>query len=138
MDILPAIDLRNGLCVRLIRGDYEKETVFDDDPVTVAKRWVDQGARRMHIVDLDGAKDGVRGNQDVVSAIAKAIDIPIQLGGGIRDASEARMILDMGIDRVIIGTAAIEAPDEVQAAVDDLGADHVIVGIDAKDGLVQT
>ncbi|MBP64848.1 MAG: 1-(5-phosphoribosyl)-5-[(5-phosphoribosylamino)methylideneamino]imidazole-4-carboxamide isomerase [Chloroflexi bacterium] len=138
MDILPAIDLRNGLCVRLIQGDYEKETVFDDDPVTVAKRWVDQGARRMHIVDLDGAKDGVRGNQDAVSAIAKAIDIPIQLGGGIRDASEARMILDMGIDRVIIGTAAIEAPDEVQAAVDDLGADHVIVGIDAKDGIVQT
>ena len=138
MDILPAIDLRNGLCVRLIQGDYEKETVFDDDPVTVAKRWVEQGARRIHIVDLDGAKDGVRGNQDVVSAIAKAIDIPIQLGGGIRDASEARMILDMGIDRVIIGTAAIEAPDEVQAAVDDLGADHVIVGIDAKDGIVQT
>ena len=138
MDILPAIDLRNGLCVRLIQGDYEKETVFDDDPVTVAKRWVDQGARRMHIVDLDGAKDGVRSNQDAVSAIAKAIDIPIQLGGGIRDASEARMILDMGIDRVIIGTAAIEAPDEVQAAVDDLGADHVIVGIDAKDGIVQT
>ena len=138
MDILPAIDLRNGLCVRLIQGDYEKETVFDDDPVTVAKRWVDQGARRMHIVDLDGAKDGVRGNHDAVSAIAKAIDIPSQLGGGIRDASEARMILDMGIDRVIIGTAAIEAPDEVQAAVDDLGADHVIVGIDAKDGIVQT
>ena len=138
MDILPAIDLRNGLCVRLIQGDYEKETVFDDDPVTVAKRWVDQGARRMHIVDLDGAKDGVRGNKDTVSAIAKAVDIPIQLGGGIRDASEARMILDMGIDRVIIGTAAIEAPDEVQAAVDDLGADHVIVGIDAKDGIVQT
>ena len=138
MDILPAIDLRNGLCVRLIQGDYEKETVFDDDPVAVAKKWVDQGARRMHIVDLDGARDGVRANKDAVSAIAKAIDIPIQLGGGIRDASEARMILDMGIDRVIIGTAAIEAPDEVQAAVDDLGADHVIVGIDAKDGIVQT
>ena len=138
MDILPAIDLRNGLCVRLIQGDYEKETVFDDDPVAVAKKWADQGARRMHIVDLDGARDGVRGNKDAVSAIAKAIDIPIQLGGGIRDASEARKILDMGVDRVIIGTAAIEAPDEVEAAVDDLGSDHIIVGIDAKDGIVQT
>ena len=138
MDILPAIDLRNGLCVRLIQGDYEKETVFDDDPVAVAKKWTDQGARRMHIVDLDGARDGVRGNKDAVSAIAKAIDIPIQLGGGIRDAAEARKILDMGVDRVIIGTAAIEAPDEVQAAVDDLGSDHIIVGIDAKDGIVQT
>ena len=129
MDVLPAIDLRNGLCVRLIQGDYEKETVFDDDPVAVAKRWVDQGARRMHIVDLDGAKDGVRGNKDTVSAIAKAVDIPIQLGGGIRNAAEARMIIDMGVDRVIFGTSAIEAPDEVQAAVDDLGGDHVIVGI---------
>ena len=138
MDILPAIDLRNGLCVRLIQGDYEKETVFDDDPVAVAKKWADQGARRMHIVDLDGARDGVRGNKDAVSAIAKAIDIPIQLGGGIRDAAEARKILDMGVDRVIIGTAAIEAPDEVEAAVDDLGSDHIIVGIDAKDGIVQT
>ena len=138
MDILPAIDLRNGLCVRLIQGDYEKETVFDDDPVAVAKKWADQGARRMHIVDLDGARDGVRANKDAVSAIAKAIDIPIQLGGGIRDAAEARKILDMGVDRVIIGTAAIEAPDEVEAAVDDLGSDHIIVGIDAKDGIVQT
>ena len=95
MDILPAIDLRNGLCVRLIQGDYEKETVFDDDPVAVAKKWADQGARRMHIVDLDGARDGVRGNKDAVSAIAKAIDIPIQLGGGIRDAAEARKILSL-------------------------------------------
>ena len=138
MYILPAIDLRGGRCVRLTQGDYDRETVFDDDPAAVAKRWVDQGARRMHVVDLDGARDGVRGNADAVSAIVEAIDIPIQLGGGVRDAAEARRLIDMGIDRVIIGTAAIEAPDEVQAAVEDVGADHVIVGVDAKDGMVQT
>jgi len=138
MDIFPAIDLRDGRCVRLTQGDYDRETVFDDDPAAVAKRWVDQGARKMHVVDLDGARNGVRANADVVAAIVEAIDIPVQLGGGVRDAAEARRLIDMGVDRVIIGTAAIEAPDEVQKAVEDVGAEHVIVGVDAKDGMVQT
>jgi phosphoribosylformimino-5-aminoimidazole carboxamide ribotide isomerase len=138
MDILPAIDLRGGHCVRLTQGDYDRETVFDDDPAAVAQRWVDQGARRMHVVDLDGARDGIRANADAVSAIVEAIDIPVQLGGGVRSAAEARRLIDMGVDRVIIGTAAIEAPDEVQAAVEDVGTEHVIVGVDAKDGMVQT
>ena len=138
MDILPAIDLRNGHCVRLTQGDYDRETVFDDNPAAVAKRWVDQGARRMHVVDLDGARDGVRANADAVAAIVEAIDIPVQLGGGVRDAAEARRLIDLGVDRVIMGTAAIEAPDEVQKAVEDVGAEHVIVGVDAKDGMVQT
>ena len=138
MYILPAIDLRGGHCVRLTQGDYDRETVFDDDPGAVAQRWVDQGARRLHVVDLDGARDGVRGNANALAAIIEASDVPIQLGGGVRDAAEARRLVDMGVDRVIIGTAAIEAPDEVQAAVEDLGADHVIVGVDAKDGMIQT
>jgi len=138
MDIFPAIDLRDGRCVRLTQGDYDRETVFDDDPAAVAKRWADQGARKMHVVDLDGARNGVRANADVVAAIVEAIDIPVQLGGGVRDAAEARRLIDMGVDRVIIGTAAIEAPDEVQKAVEDVGAEHVIVGVDAKDGMVQT
>jgi len=138
MEILPAIDLRNGHCVRLTQGDYDRETVFDDDPVGVAKRWLDQGARRLHVVDLDGARDGVRGNADAVAAIVQAVDIPMQLGGGVRDAAEAHRLIDIGVDRVIIGTAAIEAPDEVRAVVDDIGTEHVIVGIDAKDGMVQT
>jgi phosphoribosylformimino-5-aminoimidazole carboxamide ribotide isomerase len=138
MDIFPAIDLRDGRCVRLTQGDYDRETVFDDDPAAVAKRWVDQGARKMHVVDLDGARNGVRANADVVAAIVEAIDIPVQLGGGVRDAAEARRLIDMGVDRVIIGTAAIEAPDEVQKAVEDVGVEHVIVGVDAKDGMVQT
>jgi phosphoribosylformimino-5-aminoimidazole carboxamide ribotide isomerase len=138
MEILPAIDLRNGHCVRLTQGDYDRETVFDDDPAAVAKRWVDQGARRLHVVDLDGARDGVRGNAEAVATIVKAVDVPIQLGGGVRDAAEALRLVDMGVDRVIIGTAAIEAPDEVQATVEDVGTEHVIVGVDAKDGMVQT
>jgi phosphoribosylformimino-5-aminoimidazole carboxamide ribotide isomerase len=138
MDIYPVIDLRNGNCVRLTQGDYDRETVFDDDPGAVAKRWVDQGARRLHVVDLDGARDGVRGNEGAISAILDAIDIPVQLGGGVRDAAEARRLVDKGVDRVIIGTAAIENPDEVRAAVEDVGSDHVIVSVDAKDGMVQT
>ncbi len=138
MEILPVIDLRNGNCVRLTQGDYDRETVFDHDPAAVAKRWVDQGARRLHMVDLDGARDGVRGNAEAIAAVLDAIDIPIQLGGGVRDAAEARRLVDMGVDRVIIGTAAIELPDEVQAAVEDVGEEHVIVSVDAKDGMVQT
>lgn len=138
MEILPVIDLRAGRCVRLTQGDYERETVFDDDPAAVARRWAAQGARRLHVVDLDGARDGVRGNAGAVSAIVDAVDIPIQLGGGIRDAGEARRLVDMGVDRVIFGTAAIEAPGEVRTAVENLGPEHVIVGIDAKDGMVQT
>lgn len=138
MDILPAIDLRGGHCVRLTQGDYDRETVFDDDPAAVARRWVDQGARRLHVVDLDGARSGVRANAAAVSAIVEAVDVPVQLGGGIRDADEASRLVDMGVDRVIFGTAAIAAPHEVEDAVDRLGAEHVIVGVDAKNGLVQT
>ena len=138
MEILPVIDLRDGRCVRLTQGDYDRETVFEDDPAAVARRWVAEGARRLHVVDLDGARDGVRGNAAVVAKIVKAVDIPVQLGGGIRDAPEAGTLVDMGVDRVIFGTAAIEAPDEVENAVRSVGAEHVIVSIDAKDGMVQT
>lgn len=138
MEILPAVDLRNGHCVRLNQGDYDRETVFDDDPAAVARRWEAAGARRMHVVDLDGARDGVRHNAEAVAAIVNAIDIPVQLGGGVRDAAEARRLIDSGVDRVIFGTAAIEAPDEIKAAVEDIGTEHVIVGVDARDGMVQT
>ena len=138
MEVLPAIDLRGGRCVRLAQGDYERETVFDEDPAAVGQRWVTHGARRLHVIDLDGARDGVRANAEAVSTIVEAVDIPVQLGGGIRSADEARKLVDIGVDRVIFGTAAVEAPDEIQAAVRDLGAEHVIVSIDARDGMVQT
>ncbi|MDA1279945.1 MAG: 1-(5-phosphoribosyl)-5-[(5-phosphoribosylamino)methylideneamino]imidazole-4-carboxamide isomerase [Chloroflexi bacterium] len=138
MEVLPVIDLRNGHCVRLTQGDFSRETVFDDDPAAVARRWVDQGARRIHVVDLDGARDGLRGNAAAVAAIIDASTVPVQLGGGVRTVVEASRLIDMGVDRVIFGTAAIEAPDEVESAVAELGPDHVIVGIDARDGMVQT
>jgi len=138
MDVLPAIDLRGGRCVRLTQGDYDRETVFDDDPAGVARRWVDAGARRLHIVDLDGARDGVRSNADAVTAILDAVDIPVQLGGGVRTEADAKQLVELGVDRVIFGTAAIEAPEQVANAVKFVGEDHVIVGVDAKDGMVQT
>jgi len=138
MDVLPAIDLRGGRCVRLTQGDYDRETVFDDDPAGVARRWVDAGARRLHIVDLDGARDGVRSNADAVTAILDAVDIPVQLGGGVRTEDDAKQLVELGVDRVIFGTAAIEAPEQVANAVKSVGEDHVIVGVDAKDGMVQT
>ncbi|MEK9674973.1 MAG: 1-(5-phosphoribosyl)-5-[(5-phosphoribosylamino)methylideneamino]imidazole-4-carboxamide isomerase [Chloroflexota bacterium] len=138
MDVIPAIDLRGGRCVRLTQGDYDRETVFDDDPAGVARRWVDAGARRLHIVDLDGARDGVRSNADAVTAILDAVDIPVQLGGGVRTEADAKQLVELGVDRVIFGTAAIEAPEQVANAVKSVGEDHVIVGVDAKDGMVQT
>jgi len=138
MDVLPAIDLRGGRCVRLTQGDYDRETVFDDDPAGVARRWVDAGARRLHVVDLDGARDGVRSNADAVTAILDAVDIPVQLGGGVRTEADAMQLVNLGVDRVILGTAAIEAPEQVANAVKSVGEDHVIVGVDAKDGMVQT
>ncbi|MGA0275497.1 MAG: 1-(5-phosphoribosyl)-5-[(5-phosphoribosylamino)methylideneamino]imidazole-4-carboxamide isomerase [Dehalococcoidia bacterium] len=138
MDVIPAIDLRGGRCVRLTQGDYDRETVFDDDPAGVARRWVYAGARRLHIVDLDGARDGVRSNADAVTAILDAVDIPVQLGGGVRTEADAKQLVELGVDRVIFGTAAIEAPEQVANAVKSVGEDHVIVGVDAKDGMVQT
>jgi phosphoribosylformimino-5-aminoimidazole carboxamide ribotide isomerase len=138
MEVIPAIDLRGGKCVRLRQGDYDKETVFDADPVAVAQRWVEAGATRLHVVDLDGARDGMRANAGAVEAIVKSAGLPVQLGGGIRTVRDARYLLGLGVDRVIFGTAAIEAPDEVAAATAELPAERVLVSVDARDGFVQT
>ncbi len=138
MEVIPAIDLLDGKCVRLVQGDYEQKRVFDDDPVSVAARWIKAGATRLHVVDLDGARDGVRANADAVSAIVSSVDVPVQLGGGIRTAKDASEMRGLGVERVIFGTAAVTAPDEVAQAVSDLGPEHVIVGVDARDGKVQT
>ncbi len=136
MEVIPAIDLRGGRCVRLEQGDYARETVFDNDPVEVGRRWVAAGAQRIHVVDLDGARDGVRTNAAVVEALVQAVQVPVQLGGGVRDARTAAETLALGVDRVIFGTAALEAPDEVARAVAEQGAERVIVSVDARDGLV--
>ena len=136
--IIPAIDLKDGKCVRLKQGRMEDDTVFSDDPLAMASRWVKEGARRLHLVDLNGAFDGVPVHKDVVTAIAKAYpNLPIQLGGGIRSLDTIRHYLEAGLTYIIIGTKAVEQPEFVEQACQEF-AGHIIVGIDAKDGMVAT
>ena len=136
MLLIPAIDLKDGKCVRLRQGRMEDETIFGDDPVAVAERWVEAGARRLHMVDLNGAFAGKPVNAAAVRAVAEAFpDLPIQVGGGIRDEETVQAYLDAGVQFTIIGTAAVSAPH----FVNDLCAEfpgHIIVGLDAKDGKV--
>jgi phosphoribosylformimino-5-aminoimidazole carboxamide ribotide isomerase len=137
MHVIPAIDLLDGQCVRLHQGDYDQVTRFSTDPVAQALDWQRQGARRLHLVDLDGARRGEPVNDAVVRAIAAALAIPVQLGGGVRTAERAEELLACGLDRVILGTVALEEPDLVR----ELARRHpgrIVVGIDARDGRVAT
>ncbi len=136
MLIIPAIDLKDGKCVRLRQGDMDQETVFSDDPVAMAARWVEAGARRIHLVDLNGAFAGEPKNAHVVEAICKAYpDLPMQVGGGIRDEETIQTYLDAGVQYVIIGTKAVTAPHFVNDICLEFPG-HIIVGLDAKDGKV--
>ena len=136
MLLIPAIDLKDGRCVRLRQGRMEDETVFGDDPVAVAQRWVDAGARRLHMVDLNGAFEGKPVNAGVIRAVAEAFpDLPIQVGGGIRDEETVQAYLDAGVQYVIIGTRAVSAPHFVNDLCVEFPG-HIIVGLDAKDGKV--
>lgn len=136
MLLIPAIDLKDGKCVRLRQGRMDDETVFSDDPISVAKRWEDAGARRLHIVDLDGAFAGKPVNATVIHEISEACpDLPIQVGGGIRDEDTVQAYLDAGVQYVIIGTKAVSAPHFVNDLCLEFPG-HVIVGLDAKDGKV--
>lgn len=138
MLVIPAIDLKDGKCVRLRKGVMDDSTVFSDDPVAMAKQWVDQGGRRLHLVDLNGAFAGEPVNGDVVTAIAKAYpDMPIQIGGGIRSASTIEYYLNAGVNYVIIGTKAVKEPEFVTEMCKAFEG-HIIVGLDAKAGLVAT
>ena len=138
MELIPAIDLRGGKCVRLRQGDYAQETVFGDDPVAMAKRWEDEGAARLHLVDLDGAKAGEPRNHEVVGKIAEALSIPCQLGGGIRTEATIRQLLeDVGVGRVIVGTQALKEPDWFQSMAEQF-PDRVCLGLDARDSMVAT
>lgn len=135
MLLIPAIDLKNGQCVRLRQGKMDDVTVFSDDPVTVAKRWADEGAERLHVVDLDGAIKGQPMNHKVIEKIVGAVKIPVQVGGGVRDEDTVQRLLDAGAQYIIIGTKAVSAPHFLH----DLCLEyprHIIVGIDAKDGRV--
>ncbi|HGY5535511.1 MAG: 1-(5-phosphoribosyl)-5-[(5-phosphoribosylamino)methylideneamino]imidazole-4-carboxamide isomerase [Prochlorococcus sp.] len=137
MEIIPAIDLLNGSCVRLHQGDYEKVTHFNEDPVAQALDWQQQGATRLHLVDLDGAKSGQPVNDSSVRAIISALNIPVQLGGGVRTLQRAEELLAFGLERVILGTVAIEQPQLVkQLAQNNPG--RIVVGIDANNGKVAT
>ena len=135
MDLFPAIDLRDGKCVRLHQGDYDQETVYGDDPVAQAVAFADAGAGWIHVVDLDAARTGVPENRDVVAAIADAVSVPVQTGGGIRSVEAASILFEAGVERVVIGTAALKDPGLVRT----LARDHrVAVGLDAKSGEVAT
>jgi len=136
MLLIPAIDLKEGKCVRLRQGRMEDDTVFSEDPVAVAGRWVEAGAKRLHLVDLDGAFAGKPKNADIIHAIVSAYpNVPVQIGGGIRDEDTIQGYLDAGVEYVIIGTKAVSEPHFVRdAAIEFPG--HIIVGLDAKDGKV--
>lgn len=137
MNIIPAIDLLDGRCVRLYQGDYNQAQTFNDDPIAVAQDWVEQGATRLHLVDLDGAKTGKPTNYQVIEAIANTINIPVQVGGGLRTRDNVATLFNLGVERAILGTIAVEQPQLVA----DLCAEfpgHIAVGIDARNGKVAT
>jgi phosphoribosylformimino-5-aminoimidazole carboxamide ribotide isomerase len=135
---IPAIDIRGGRCVRLVQGDYARERVFADDPVAMARHWAEQGAPRLHVVDLDGARDGTRANASVIRQAIGAVSIPVQVGGGVRSLQAAQHLLDDGADRVVVGTAAAENPGALRTWLAALDPERLIVGVDARDGLVAT
>jgi phosphoribosylformimino-5-aminoimidazole carboxamide ribotide isomerase len=133
-EVVPAVDVQDGEVVQLVQGERGTETTYGD-PVAAARRWVDAGARTLHLVDLDGAFEGERVNADAVERVVDAVDVPVQLGGGIRSAAGAQDVLDRGVDRVILGTAAVQEPSIVEA-VSDTHPGSVVVSLDAKDGEV--
>jgi phosphoribosylformimino-5-aminoimidazole carboxamide ribotide isomerase len=137
MDVIPAIDLLEGRCVRLYQGDYSLSQVFNDNPVEVAQQWVEQGATKLHVVDLDGAKAGKLVNQAAIEAIAKAVSVPIQVGGGLRTQSSVQQVLNLGVQRAILGTSAVKQPQLVQQLCQEFPG-QIIIGIDARNGLVAT
>jgi phosphoribosylformimino-5-aminoimidazole carboxamide ribotide isomerase len=136
MEVIPSIDLKSGRCVRLYQGDYQRETVYSEDPLAVAQSWQDQGAPRLHLVDLDGAAAGTPVNLDTVSNIIDRLTIPVQVGGGIRDQQTAQRLLDSGAHRVVIGTAAVEDPLLVRQLCQKYGSHRVVVAVDAREGQV--
>jgi len=140
VEIFPAIDLRDGKVVRLRQGDPDLQTVYSDHPAEVAQRWQAEGARWLHVVNLDGAFSGSASsrNVDAVHAIVRACPLPVQLGGGLRSLSAIRAALDLGITRVVLGTLAVQAPEIVRDAVRTFGADRIVAGLDAKEGMLTT
>jgi len=137
MILYPAIDIRGGRCVRLIEGDFDRETAYDSDPSSAARRWVEAGAEWLHVVDLDGAVAGIPVNREAVAQIRASVDVSIQLGGGLRRLTDLEEAFDVGVDRVILGTIALRDPELVSCAVARWG-DRIAVALDARDGRLAT
>ena len=137
MIIFPAIDIRGGRCVRLVEGDFSRETIFDPDPVDAAKRWVDAGATHIHIVDLDGARDGVGANQEAILRIRKTTGAFLQVGGGIRGLAQAGQLIDAGIDRIVLGSLLVHKPAEA-IEIGRTFPGQVAAGLDARNGKLAT
>ena len=133
MDLIPAIDIRGGKCVRLVQGDYDRETVFGVDPVAMAMHWASQGASRLHVVDLDAAKEGRPVNEGIIRRIVNEAGIPVQIAGGVRDHQAIHRWADAGAERIVIGTLAVEHPDIVEKALVKHG-DKIAIAVDARDG----
>lgn len=137
MEVIPAIDLLDGRCVRLYQGDYAQSQVFDENPLAVAQKWEAQGAPRLHLVDLDGAKEGKTVNLSVIEQIVKHLSIPVQVGGGLRQRPSVERLFDLGVERAIVGTVAVENPELVQELCEAF-PHRVAIGIDARNGKVAT
>ena len=137
MIIYPAIDLRDGKVVRLKEGDPKRQTVFSDNPIDVAKQWIDQGAEWIHMVNLDGAFEETNDNAKILEAVAK-LDIKIQFGGGLRSKTAVQKALSQGADRAVVGTAAIETPQLIDELIDNHDAEHICIALDARDGKIAT
>lgn len=137
MEVIPAIDLLDGRCVRLYQGDYAQSQVFDENPLAVAQKWEAQGAPRLHLVDLDGAKEGKTVNLSVIEQIVKHLSIPVQVGGGLRQRPSVERLFDLGVERAIVGTVAVENPELVQELCEAF-PHRIAIGIDARNGKVAT
>ena len=138
IQVYPAIDMKGGKCVRLYQGDYDQETVYGDSPFDMAKKFADEGATWIHLVDLDGAKDGEKIHANEVIRIAKELPVSVQIGGGIRSKEDVSYYLNNGVTRVIIGSLAIANPELVAELLEEFGGDRIVIGLDAKDGMVAT
>ena len=138
IQVYPAIDMKGGKCVRLYQGDYDQETIYGDSPFEMAKKFANEGATWIHLVDLDGAKDGEKIHANEVIRIANELPVKVQIGGGIRSKEDVSYYLDNGVSRVIIGSIAISQPELVAELIEEYGGDRIVIGLDAKDGMVAT
>ncbi len=136
MQLYPAIDMKGGKCVRLRQGSFDKVTIYSDTPADMAELWVSQGASFLHLVDLDGALAGRSVNEEAIRAVLSRVEVPVQLGGGIRSRESVEYLLSLGITRCIIGTKAVERPEFIRELVEEFGPDRIVIGVDAKDGMV--